>query len=109
VVHLNDDPLDFRRQNLAVVTSSVCAARMRKRKGAWTSVYKGVRRSTDSNTRWQAKLGGTHLGSFGSEEEAAAAYDEAARRKYGVFAALNFPHSGEVSCHRDPMPLEAAA
>ena len=38
------------------------------------------------------------IGRFSVEKEAAEAYDEAARKHFGEFAALNFPREGERSC-----------
>lgn len=106
VVHLNGHPLDFRRKNLAVVPMAIRCARNRKQKGTYTSIYKGVRQCRN---RWEAKIAQTYLGTFATQEEAAFAYDEAARRKYGIFAALNFPGPGEVSCLTSDIPLESAA
>jgi hypothetical protein len=108
VIHLNGDPLDFRRQNLAIVPLNVRSARNRKTSKVRSSIYKGVRRT--ASKRWEARLTYDYLGTYDTQEKAALAYDEAARRKYGILAAFNFPRPGEVSClagHRSP--LEAAA
>ena len=38
---------------------------------------------------WVAQILGKHLGRFDTEEKAALAYNEAAKRAYGLFAKLN--------------------
>lgn len=38
---------------------------------------------------WQAKIGSTHLGVFKTEDNAATAYNFAARARYGEFARIN--------------------
>jgi hypothetical protein len=58
-----------------------------------TSGFKGVSFDKQSG-RWKAYIGGDggqkNLGRFASLEEAANAYDAAARVRFGVFARLNF-------------------
>lgn len=106
-VHLNGDPLDCRRDNMVLAPRCLQAGRNRKTKGC-QSIYKGVRKY--KNGTWGASIANTYLGGFSSEESAASAYDDAARKRFGIFAALNFPREGEISCHRDdtiPMPLAA--
>ena len=48
---------------------------------------------------WTAQIGANHrvicLGTYGTEEQAARAYDEKARELYGEFASLNFPQGDE--------------
>jgi len=65
-----------------------------KSKGA--SQYKGV---VQRGTRWRARVRfkgkDINLGQFGTEIEAAAAYDVAARQYLGQFALLNFPKKNE--------------
>ena len=82
-----------------------------KRKGTWYAA-RGIRgtprgeswtgRFTKLEGRWRAYIGNArhgrsfvHLGTFSSPEEAARAYDVAARRYFGEFARLNFPRRGE--------------
>lgn len=59
------------------------------------SKYKGVSRS---GRGWRATIGvrgvTVHLGVFGTEEQAAAAYDQKAAEHYGEFAKLNKKTSG---------------
>lgn len=96
--HANMNGLDNRRANLRQAVKSQQRANQIKRQGA--SKFKGVSRN---NSSWEARIGSprnntrTRLGTFTSEEEAARAYDAAAREKYGEFARLNFPLPGERS------------
>jgi len=85
--HINRNGLDNRRENLRLATNRQNQGNREKLRG--TSQYKGVRRCTDCN-RWRASIKSIHLGLFSSEEEAAKAYDKAAKEYYGEFAKLNF-------------------
>ena len=97
-IHLNGDRHDYRRSNLAVVPLTLQTGRRRKMAGT-ASRFKGVQKSRG---KWQASIssrGKSHyLGVFSKEEDAARAYDEAARRIFGFCAAVNFPVEGEVGC-----------
>jgi hypothetical protein len=90
--HINGDTLDNRRENLRVCThrqnllnagprrpgKRYKGAGWHKRRGKWQA-YITVR----GKLKW--------LGYFDTEEAAAHAYDEAARKHHGEFAYLNFP------------------
>jgi hypothetical protein len=91
VDHINGNGLDNRRCNLRPCTNSqnLCN-RGRTRNN--TSGYKGV--SWDKRAhKWEASIGvdgkHKHLGRFDSREDAARAYNEAAKRLHGNFARLN--------------------
>lgn len=96
VIHLNDDQLDCRRENLRVTDTATEGQRHRKKRKTMSSRFKGV--CWDSRRdRWIATIkivaGRTRfLGRFDDEERAAEAYDRAAAESFGEFAELNFPH-----------------
>lgn len=94
--HKNGDGLDNRRENLRIASSSENNRNRRKKSGA-ASRYKGV---SEHYGKWSATIWSGRkmwLGRFDTEEEAARAYDEAARRLHGEFARVNFPLVGEQS------------
>ena len=92
VDHINGNGLDNRRQNLRVVThADNCSNNRRRRQGKTTSRYKGVwfEKCGKRKKRWRSKIRSNntcrHLGSFITEEEAAVAYDAAAKELYGEY------------------------
>jgi hypothetical protein len=92
VDHVNHDGLDNRRDNLRLCTVSQNQGNSRKQNRETTSRYKGVSwHSRDRRWRAQIRYGKekVHLGQFLSEEEAAYAYDRAARNRWGEFANIN--------------------
>jgi hypothetical protein len=85
--HFNGDGTDNRRSNLRPATQSqnIAAAR------PWgKSRYKGV---SPIRGRWRARITQNYrtvtIGYYGTEHEAAAAYDKAAKSIHGHFARLN--------------------
>ena len=92
--HANGDTLDCRRENLRIADKSKNAANTRKARSAVG--FKGV--SGPANRAHMSKpykarvvYQGVehHLGWFATPEEAAVAYDAAAVRLFGTFAATN--------------------
>lgn len=97
VDHINGDTLDNRRRNLRLVTSAQNHWNQAPVRGI-TSKYKGV--SWDKpRHKWTAHITchyeQKNIGRFCSEEEAARAYDQEARRLFGEFARTNFDWGGE--------------
>ena len=99
--HKNRDGLDNRKDNLRFCSQSMNMANTKKRSNARTSSYKGVCWYPKYN-KWCAVLGfrkkRNFLGYFINEIEAAQAYDNKAREKFGEFARLNFPKENERGC-----------
>lgn len=102
VDHKNGNTLDNRRSNLRVVNFEQNNA---NRKSYSASGFKGVRAV---GHRWRARIAfrgvETHIGYFGSAEDAARAYDDKALETFGPFAWLNFPPPEEPD-EDDPADL----
>ncbi|QGJ87600.1 HNH endonuclease [Gordonia phage Faith5x5] len=94
--HRNGNGLDNRRANLREATQAQNMCNRRPSTGA--SGYKGVTWHARLN-RWKGQITKAgrnhHLGYFQVAEDAARAYDDAARLMHGEFATLNFPRPGE--------------
>ena len=93
VDHINGNGLDNRKANLRLATGVQNGYNRRKtRKRTW-SKYKGVT-FDKRRKKWQAKIvvngRKQYLGSFNNQLDGARAYDRAARKYHGEFAALNF-------------------
>lgn len=99
VDHINGITWDNRRNNLRLCDGSQNNANGRFRRSA--SGYRGVthHRSKYRSRPYEAAISvrglNVRIGYFASAEEAARAYDDAARKHFGEFARLNFPRDGE--------------
>ena len=95
VDHINQDGLDNRRANLRMATRTQNNANARIQSVPKSSIYRGVTWEKYSE-RWRAQIGfngvNHFLGDFNHEEDAARAYDNAAKRLFSSFARLNFPN-----------------
>lgn len=93
VDHINHDKLDCRRENLRLADNfqSVRNRKKLRRNGHPASRYIGVHRN---GCGWIARIvmNGTRksVGTYPTQEEAAMAYDRAAKSYVGEFARLNF-------------------
>jgi len=91
--HINGDKLDNRRENLRICSHTENVRNQPVRSNN-TSGYKGVSFYSRSR-KWRANIYVGHmqrnLGYFVTPEEAAQAYDKAARILFGEFARLNIP------------------
>jgi hypothetical protein len=96
--HRNGDGLDNRQRNLREATPSQNQQNRLAVVRQKTSQYRGVCWNRACK-KWQADLMfqqvNHNLGWYVVEEDAARAYDEAARKYFGDFARLNFPQEGE--------------
>jgi hypothetical protein len=115
VGHRNDDPLDCRRANLVVATAAQRSYRNRKIASIngqpTTSQFKGVSWHKGGG-KWMAMIhqGGTarYLGLLEREEDAARAYDRAARELFGEHARLNFPDGVDAWLEADAARADRA-
>lgn len=93
VDHKNGNGLDNRKKNLRFATHAGNMQNSRKPKNN-TSGFKGVYYNK-SRKVFQAYImvnrKHIYLGAFSIPEEAARAYDKAAKKHHGLFARLNFP------------------
>lgn len=92
VDHIDGNGLNNQRPNLRVCTQQQNNYNRRKIEGC-TSLFKGVSFAKGRKKPWRAQIrngdGSKCLGYYASEEEAARAYDNAARARYGEYAWLN--------------------
>ncbi|MBU6408070.1 MAG: HNH endonuclease [Alphaproteobacteria bacterium] len=97
VDHINRDGLDNRKANLRLASQSENNANREVRN---STGFRGVVkhrskfRAFISAPRTEARAH-FHLGCFSTAEEAARAYDKAARARWGAFAQLNFPQEAQ--------------
>lgn len=91
VDHINNNPLDNRKNNLRVVTVAQNNMNKKSSKNS-TSKYIGVYWNT--NNKWKASINQNNkykfLGLFDNEIDAARARDEATKIYFGEFGNLNF-------------------
>lgn len=111
VDHVNGDRLDNRRSNLRLATDSQNGLNRGKhrRVAAVSSQFKGVyREQRRKNKIWGVRIQAAgkyvYVGSYETEEEAALAYDAAAKRHHGEFARLNFPRPQKTSSMASEAP-----
>jgi hypothetical protein len=97
VDHKDGNGLDCRRENLRIATGAENTRNQRRRRDN-TSGFKGVVWAKRKRY-WRAEIHANgkrrSLGCYKRPDDAARAYDAAARGFFGVFAALNFPNDGE--------------
>jgi hypothetical protein len=92
--HRNGEGLDNQQENIRPASNSQNLAAYRRLRTTNASRFRGVFRIKD-RPNWRAQITvnykSKYLGYFGAEEDAARAYDAAAKQIFGEFAQLNFP------------------
>jgi hypothetical protein len=90
VDHKDRNGLNNQKENLRMATTAQNVVNAEKKRGEFTSKYKGVSYD-DGKWRAQIKIGGKahNLGRRDTEEEAAELYNEKAFAVWGEFAKLN--------------------
>lgn len=91
--HIDLNKNNNSRSNLRLATISQQHANVAKYRGKYSSQYKGVYWFSERG-KWRARIKVMgrfiSLGVFDSEEDAALAYDKAAKEHFGEFARTNF-------------------
>lgn len=103
VDHRNGDTLDNRKDNLRIADFTINAVnRISFGRSGFKGVYGRCNRF-EAYIRPNGKM--IRLGKFKNPEDAARAYDEAARIHYGEYAAVNFPMGKERCARKVPLDL----
>lgn len=95
VDHKYHDPVNCKRDNIRICSTSQNMMNMKKTTKQTSSIYKGVHCSATGKRRkrWSANIRSSgklfSLGYFLTEEEAALAYDQKAKELFGEYAYLN--------------------
>lgn len=90
--HINQDTTDNRRCNLRLADKTINVLNSKLKCKSNTGYWCVYQQKTSK--KWCSYIGGAknrkHIGSFNTAKEAAIAYDNEAKQRYGEFARLNF-------------------